>query len=302
MSKRILLETTRQELINTSKSGQNYNNKKINRWNEKSKITIANTVADYNQIDMNEFWKHDNLKFIVKVRGETNNYQVTMEFNNLQKKIQHYISIDKNKFNRDNVTKALMDALSSSHVKVNCTCPDFKYRLAYYASKNGFKSGEQENRPAEITNPLNDKGSCCKHILAVINNAMWIRNVASVIVNYANYAKEHMEYNYSRYIFPNIYSMPYNQAVQMCMDDFDADGDPIDDMDTSEELINMANEIAKSRFRGHKTKVQIQQEKERKAEEEKAKQDQLNQQNQTNNQQTNNNEENKNSDEQESKS
>ena len=83
-----------------------------------------------------------------------------------------------------------------------------------------------------------------------------------------------MEYNYSRYIFPNIYGIPYNQAVQMCMDDFDADGDPIDELATDEELINMANEIAKARFRGHKTKQQIEQEKERQAEIQKAKEEQ----------------------------
>ena len=274
MSKKVLLETTRQQLIDKSKSGQNYNNKKINRWNRKSKISIANTVADYNQIDMNEFWKKDNLKFIVKVKGETSNYDVTIEFNKLHEKIQHYVAANKNKFNRDNVTKALMDAISSSDIKVECSCKDFIYRLSYYATQQGFKSGSREDRPANITNPLNNKGACCKHILAVINNAMWIRNVASVIVNYANYAKEHMEYNYSRYIFPNIYGIPYNQAVQMCMDDFDADGDPIDELATDEELINMANEIAKARFRGHKTKQQIEQEKERQAEIQKAKEDQ----------------------------
>jgi hypothetical protein len=64
-----------------------------------------------------------------------------------------------------------MDAIESSDVKVDCTCPDFKYRLAYYASQNGFKEGELENRPAEITNPNNNKGSCCKHILVALNNA-----------------------------------------------------------------------------------------------------------------------------------
>ena len=41
-----------------------------------------------------------------------------------------------------------------------------------------------------------------------------MRNVASVIVNYANYCKENLEYNYSRFIFPKIYGVQYNQAIQ----------------------------------------------------------------------------------------
>ena len=42
-----------------------------------------------------------------------------------------------------------------------------------------------------------------------------MRNVASVIVNYANYCKENLEYNYSRFIFPKIYGVQYNQAIQL---------------------------------------------------------------------------------------
>ncbi len=254
INEQYLTEVKRQELLNKSKSGDKYSGKRTSRWTEKSKIVISNTVADYNKIDMNKFFKEDILSFVVKVKGQTDNYEVTILFSNLHRKIQSYVKAMKNKFNRDIVAKALMDAISSSDIQVDCTCPDFKYRLAYYATQSGFKAGSKEDRPANITNPLNNKGACCKHILAVINNAMWIRNVASVIVNYSNYCRDNLEYNYSRYIFPNIYGVQYQKAIQLCLDDFDENGEPIDNLKTDEATINLANGIAKTRFKGNKKK------------------------------------------------
>lgn len=257
LNEQYLVEVSRQQLLNLGRNGAKYKGKNTNRWTAKSKCSIANTVRDYNQIDMNKFWKDDILKFIVKVKGETDNYEVTVEFSKLSQKIQGYVKAAKNQFDRDIVTKALMNALSSSDVKISCNCADFKYRLAYWSSKEGAKSGEQETRPSDITNPTNNLGLCCKHILAVLNNVQWMRNVASVIVNYANYCKENLEYNYSRFIFPKIYGVPYNQAIQMCLSDFDNQGQVIDELKTSKELINLANAIAKARFKKNKSREEI---------------------------------------------
>ena len=292
LNEQYLVEVSRQQLLNLGKNGAKYKGKNTSRWTAKSKCSVANTVRDYNQIDMNRFWKDDVLKFVVKVKGETDNYDVTVEFSQLSQKIQGYVKAAKNEFNRDIVTKALMNALSSSQVKISCTCPDFKYRLAYHATNADAKAGEQETRAANITNPTNNLGLCCKHILAVLNNAYWIRNVASVIVNYANYCKENLEYNYSRFIFPKIYGVQYNQAVQMCMNDFDSDGDVIDELKTSKELINLANAIAKARFKKNKSKAEIEKAKkdleDKEREEQEKKNQQQNQQN-TNQQLSNNN-------------
>ena len=257
LDEQYLVEVTRQQLLNLGKNSAKYKGKNTSRWTAKAKCSVANTVRDYNQIDMNKFWKDDILKFIVKVKGETDNYEVTVEFSKLSQKIQGYVKAAKNQFNRDIVTKALMNALSSSDVKISCTCSDFKYRISYWSSKEGAKSGEQETRAANITNPSNNLGLCCKHILAVLNNVQWMRNVASVIVNYANYCKENLEYNYSRFIFPKIYGVQYNQAIQMCLSDFDNKGEVIDELKTSKELINLANAIAKGRFRKNKSKEEI---------------------------------------------
>ena len=66
-----------------------------------------------------------------------------------------------------------------------------------------------------------------------------------------------MEYNYSRFIFPKIYGMPYQKAVQLTMDDFDKNGELVNDLQTDESIINLANAVAKNRFRGKKKVEQV---------------------------------------------
>ena len=236
-----ITEATRIQLINKGKKGLSYkDSKKGNRWTSKGNCFIANTVKDYNKIDMNTFWKEDILKFGVKVEGETNNYIVTIEFNHILDRIRSKVNQNNNNLTPEIVYKALFESLSTSDVKISCSCPDFKYRFAYQASKQGYKSGELETREANIMNPDDNLGSACKHILAVLNNVSWLNKVASVIVNYAYYCKDNMEYNYSRFIFPKIYGMSYNKAIQLLNNENDK-------LDSSEELINLSNAIGRKR-------------------------------------------------------
>lgn len=251
-SKNYLTEVKRNELLSQSKKGNMYKNKFGSRWTSKDNCKVANTVADYNKIDMNTLWKEDKLKFGVKIQGETDKYIVTIQFNNLLNKIQNEVKSNKNKFNRDIVTKALMQAINTADILIDCSCPDFKYRLSYWATKNGFKVGEKEERPTNITNPTNNKGALCKHILAALNNASWIRNISSVIVNYANYCKDNLEYNYGRFIFPKIFAADYNKSIQLCLDLYNEKGELKDNLDTDETIINLSNSIAKTRFKKNK--------------------------------------------------
>ena len=168
---KFLTEATRNELVAKSQSGVKYQDvNKGNRWNRKDKCSINNTVADYNKIDMDSFWKTDVLRFSVKVKGETSSYEVGVSFNGVLGKIMQDVQRNKNKIDRDTVTKALIGALSSEDIKVSCQCPDFKYRFAYIASKQGYNEGPNETREASITNPTDNKGAACKHILAVLSN------------------------------------------------------------------------------------------------------------------------------------
>lgn len=128
-------------------------------------------------------------------------------------------------------------------------CADFKYRFKVWATKNKYNAGEAENREAKITNPNNDLGTACKHILNVLNNAQWIKQTSSVINNYVNYCKDNMEYNYGRFIFPKIYGITYDKAVQLTLDDYDENGELKDTLSSDEKIINLANALGKVRGR-----------------------------------------------------
>lgn len=246
----VLNEATRNQLLVKSRKGASYKDaSKGNRWTAKSKSKVANTVKDYNKIDMDTFWKKDKLTFKIKVEGETDTYFVTVEFNDILNKIQSRVEQNKNKLEIKCIYDSLVQSLNSSDVKVDCSCPDFKYRFKVWATKNGYNAGESENREAKITNPGDNLGAACKHILCVLNNADWLQKIASVINNYINYCKDNMEYNYSRFIFPKIYGMTYNKAVQMTIDDYKDDGDIKDTLESHEELINLSNALGKVRGR-----------------------------------------------------
>ena len=244
----ILNEATRNQLMVKSRKGASYKNaSKGNRWTAKSKSKVANTVKDYNKIDMDTFWKKDQLQFKIKVEGETDTYFVAVEFNNILEKIQRRIKDNKNKLEIKCIYDSLLQALNSSDVKVDCTCPDFKYRFRVWATKNNYNAGESENREAKITNPSDNLGAACKHILCALNNAEWLQKIASVINNYINYCKDNMEYNYSRFIFPKLYGMTYSKAIQMTIDDYDDKGQVKDTLDSDEALINLSNALGKDR-------------------------------------------------------
>ena len=246
----LLNEATRNQLLVKSRKGASYKDaSKGNRWTAKSKSKVANTVKDYNKIDMDTFWKKDKLTFKIKIEGETDTYFVTVEFNDILNKIESRIKQNKNKLEIKCIYDSLLQALNSSDVKVDCTCPDFKYRFKVWATRNDYNAGDAETREAKITNPGDNLGAACKHILCVLNNAEWLQKIASVINNYINYCKDNMEYNYSRFIFPKLYGMSYNKAVQMTIDDYDDKGELKDNLDSDEELINLSNALGKVRGR-----------------------------------------------------
>lgn len=112
-------------------------------------------------------------------------------------------------------------------------CEDWKYRQAYWATQKNYNSGPMETRVSDITNPSDSKGSGCKHVMLVLANMDWILKVTSVINNYIKYAKQFMQRLYADYIFPKIYGMRYDRAIQLDIfdtDDFDSSPFTIDDI------------------------------------------------------------------------
>lgn len=252
LTEKLLLEMNRNQLINKSKKSDNYKDisKGRNRWERRNKSRIANRVDQYNQIDMNNFFKNDELKVGINVNGETNNYVVTIRYNGVLRELQNQIKLNNNKLEFKCVFVALQKVFNSGNVFVSCSCPDWKYRMSYSATRGGYNSGVPELRASDITNPHDTKGAGCKHVNLVLGNVDWIMKIASVINNYIHYMKDHFERKYADIIFPKLFGITYNKAVQLNL--FDTD----DTLNDNPDEIKLSNAYGRERTRFRKD-VQI---------------------------------------------
>lgn len=240
----LLLELNRNQLINKSKHSDNYKDqsKGRNRWERRNHSKIDRRVDQYNKIDMNSFFKKDELKVGINVHGETDEYVVTIRFNNALKAIADEIKRNNNKLEFKCVLIALQRTFNNGDVFVSCTCPDWKYRQSYYSTRDGYNSGVPETRASNITNPKDTKGGGCKHVNLVIGNIDWVMKIASVINNYIHYMEEHYQRLYADVIFPRLFNMPYQRAVQLSL--FDTGSD---ELSSGENEIKLSNRYGRDR-------------------------------------------------------
>lgn len=120
----------------------------------------------------------------LRVTCRVGDYWDTVEMENILYWIQ--VEAEKNpnyQINTKGITAAIMNSIDGMDIKVDCTCPDFKYRFAYMATKFGYKYGKPENREAKITNP-NDYGSICKHLISMLSNKKWLQQVTSTVMDF----------------------------------------------------------------------------------------------------------------------
>lgn len=240
-----LTEDKRQSLINKSKTSE----KGKKRFDRRNKSKVANTVKSFNSIDMNKLFKEDILTVNIPVNGETNDYIVRITFGGFLEILRGHVSTDRELNFRD-VARAAITGFNRDDVFIHCSCPDFKYRFNYYATRNSINSGTPETRPSKITNPDDSLGSACKHVLLVLNNTSWIIRVARVIVNYIKYMKVHYQKLYADIIHPAVYGTEYEEPVQLSIDD-------MENTDTlageeSTDTLDSANEYNKERTKFQK--------------------------------------------------
>lgn len=243
LNEQLLLELNRGQLINKSKASDNYKDtsKGRNRWERRNKSKIATRVDQYNKIDMNSFFKNDELKVGINVHGETSDYIVAIRYNGVLKEIADQIKRNNNKLEFKCILIALQRVFNQGNVFVSCSCADWKYRQAYHATRGGYNSGTPEIRASDITNPRDSKGAGCKHVNLVLGNIDWIMKIASVINNYIHYMEDHFERKYADLIFPKLYGMPYQKAIQLNL--FDTD----DNLSDDEDEIKLSNRYGRER-------------------------------------------------------
>lgn len=238
-----LNEDSRSQLLSKARQGAEYKGDKSkgkNRYERRTKSKISNSVREYNQLDMNKFFKEDILDLYIKVHGETDDYMVGISFSGILELIREETEKDENlQVDLRLILKMLKRAFNrEDHVLVKCSCPDWTYRMAYFASVNDIILGDKENRPSDETNPHDDLGPACKHVILVLSNTAWIVKLASAVNNYINYIKDHYENSYAEIIYPQLYGREYDQDVQLGL----FDKDELDNTDTDQ-----ANEYGRTR-------------------------------------------------------
>ncbi len=235
----ILNEDSRRELVAKSKQGNREKDGKT-RYEKRVKSKVSSSTKEYNRIDMNQFFKQDILTISISVKGETDNYLVKLSFSGVLNILQEEVKRNNNNLELKNIIKALVISFNKNDVYIHCTCPDFKYRFSYWATIHKTTSGEPELIPADETNPDDNLGPACKHILLVLSNTSWIIKVASVINNYINYMKKYREKLYTDIIYPTIYNKKYEKPVQLSIDNSD-------ELDSDSDIIDKSNNEAKTK-------------------------------------------------------
>lgn len=232
--KKILLEDKRNQLLSRSKTGDSYSIwnqfKGKNRYQRRLYSRLASSVKNFNSIDMNKLFKDDVLDVDIDVKGETDVYVVRISFAGFLDELHNFLKAG-HELDRKIISKALVRAFNADDVYINCTCPDFRYRGKYWATKNNILIGAPETRPSDITNPDDTKGPGCKHINLALSDSSWLIKVSSVIYNYIEYMREHDERLYQKYIYPAIYQKPYEPEDEVQLDITDIDDSRANDLD-----------------------------------------------------------------------
>lgn len=232
-----LHEDSRSKLLAKSKQ----TDKGFQRFKKRVKSRVANSVKQYNAIDMNKLFKDDILTVDINVKGETDSYIVKISFGGFCELLQDQIENQNGKLDFKAVTRALILGFNKDDVYIKCSCPDARYRFSYWQTRNGIISGDEpENRPSNITNPDDKLGSACKHVLLVLSNTSWLLRVGSTILNYIRYMEKHYNKLYADIIYPAIYGKDYEEPVQL--DIFDDDT-----LETDTDAIDKSNEYARTK-------------------------------------------------------
>lgn len=242
-----LNEDSRTKLLAKSKKSD----KGFQRFKKRVKSRVANSVKQYNAIDMNKLFKDDILTVDINVRGETDDYTVKVSFGGFCELLKDQIE-KQGKLDYKAVTRALILGFNKDDVYIRCSCPDAQYRFAYWQSKNNIITGDAETRPSDITNPDDSLGAACKHVLLVLSNTSWLLKVGSTIYNYINYMEKHYQKLYADIIYPAVYGKDYEEPVQLDLFDDDALETDTDTLDKSNEYARTKNQFKQGNTQGVK--------------------------------------------------
>lgn len=237
----VLIEDKRSQLLSSGKQGKKQHDGK-NRFQKRLKSKIKASVQELNKVNFNQLFKDNIVTVTLQVDGETSTYNVSVSFGGFLDELHRELERSNDILSLRVVIRALLTSFNSDNVYIKCDCPDFKYRHAFWASRNNIIVGDKENRPSDKTNPDDSLGHGCKHIMLVISNTSWIIKLASVVYNYINYMEKHYKKLYADVIYPAVYDKEYEEPVQLDIDSLNKDS-----LDTDSSTIDKSNIEARDR-------------------------------------------------------
>lgn len=209
-----LQEKSRSDLLSKSMTAKPTKAYNTTRFERRKLQTMKTSSSIFNKLDMNSVFKSDALSLEIPVEGETNTYTVTILFDGICKDIQR--ELKKNDYNLEFkvIYKAIVRAIKNQNMFIGCTCKDYKFRFQYIATKERYNALQAQLVPATQTNPNNDQGAGCKHILKVLDDLSWAMQLATALNNYILYMKKNKQKLFNDIMFRSIYGMPYRSAVE----------------------------------------------------------------------------------------
>ena len=209
-----LQEKSRSDLLSKSMTAKPTKSYNTTRFERRKLQTMKTSSSIFNKLDMNSVFKSDALSLEIPVEGETNTYTVTILFDGICKDIQR--ELKKNNYNLEFkvIYKAIVRAIKNQNMFIGCTCKDYKFRFQYIATKERYNALQAQLVPATQTNPNNDQGAGCKHILKVLDDLSWAMQLATALNNYILYMKKNKPKLFNDIMFRSIYGMPYRSAVE----------------------------------------------------------------------------------------
>ena len=209
-----LQEKSRSDLLSKSMTAKPTKSYNTTRFERRKLQTMKTSASIFNKLDMNSIFKSDALSLEIPVEGETSTYTVTILFDGICKDIQR--ELKKNNYNLEFkvIYKAIVRAIKNQNMFIGCTCKDYKFRFQYIATKERYNALQAQLVPATQTNPNNDQGAGCKHILKVLDDLSWAMQLATALNNYILYMKKNKQKLFNDIMFRSIYGMPYRSAVE----------------------------------------------------------------------------------------
>lgn len=167
-----LLEKTRQELLHKQKK----------ETPERVQRANAYSVSNIN-IDSDAFM-HDWLVITTTISGNSHSYTDSIAFKGVFTDLIEVAKQDSlHTVNSKLIIKSIHASLDKNDIYIDCNCPDFKYRYAFWSTQDKFKWGKLQNSNGkEIRNPKNNMGCMCKHLYALLRSNNFLNAISDKIM------------------------------------------------------------------------------------------------------------------------